>query len=70
MSGSARPPGRSTSSRTVAATRARRTSSAKRLALDLGARLEFLDDEWLATLGRVIADEMALRQQATMTPTA
>lgn len=49
--------------RTTAATAARKTQRARRLALDLAPRLPLLDDEWLCTLARVVMNEVAVRER-------
>lgn len=49
--------------RTTAATAARKTQGAQRLALDLAPRLPLLDDEWLCTLARVVMCEVAARER-------
>lgn len=49
--------------RTTAATAARKTQRARRLALDLAPRLPLLDDEWLCALARVVMGEVAIREQ-------
>lgn len=54
--------GRSTSTRTVAATKARKVKATQRLATDLAIRLPLLDDEWLCELARVVMTEVAARE--------
>lgn len=54
--------GRSTSSRTVAATKARKVKGAQRLAVDLAIRLPLLSDEWLCELARVVMREVSARE--------
>lgn len=47
--------------RTAAATAARQRHAARRLALELAARVQLLDDEVLAVLVAVVANEAAAR---------
>lgn len=47
--------------RTAAATAARQRRAARRLALELAARVQLLDDEVLAVLVAVVANEAARR---------